>query len=177
MKKSKKLQALFLIFSLLTLSLNLYAKEKRGAELKITKKDGRQIRGELITVKPSSLLLLNTEGRDVSVGNGDVRVIRIVKKSKFFQSLGIGLLIGAGTGAILGLAEGGSIDFFGGTVTAGENALIGGALLGFNGLILGGIAGASAGRDKTIQIEGKPDLENEEVLEKLRKKARIRDYK
>jgi len=134
MKKSKKLQALFLIFSLLTLSLNLYAKEKRGAELKITKKDGQQIRGEkkdgqqirgeLITVKPNSLLLLNTEGRDVSVGNADIRVIRIVKKSKFFQSLGIGLLIGAGTGAILGLAEGGSIDFFGGTVTAGENALM-----------------------------------------------------
>lgn len=177
MKKSKKLIALFLIFSLLTLSINLYAKERRGAELIIVKKDGQQIRGELITVKPSSLLLLNTEGRDVSVGNGDIRVIRIVKKSKFFQSLGIGLLIGAGTGAILGLAEGGPIDFFGGTVTAGENALIGGALLGFNGLILGGIAGASAGKDKTIQIEGKPDLENEEVLEKLRKKARIRDYK
>jgi hypothetical protein len=176
MKKGEKLITLVLIFFLLTLSANLYAKNK-GAKLIVAKKDGQLIEGELITVKPNSLLLLNTEGRDASVGIGDIRIIRIVKKSRFVQSLGIGLLIGAGTGAILGLAEGESIDFFGGTVTAGENALIGGALLGFNGLILGGIAGASAGRDKTIQIEGKSDLEIEEVLQRLRKKARIRDYK
>jgi len=176
MKKGKKLITLVLVFFLLTLSANLYAKNK-GAKLKVAKKDGQLIEGELITVKPNSLLLLNTEGRDVSVGIGDIRVIRIVKKSKLFQSLGIGLLIGAGTGAILGLAEGGSIDFFGGTITAGENALIGGALLGFNGLILGGIAGASAGRDKTIQFEGMTDLEIKDILEKLRKKARIPDYK
>jgi len=176
MKKSNKFIAVYLVVILLILSGNLYAK-KKGANLIVTKKDGQPIEGELITVKPNSLLLLNTEGRDVSVGIGDIRIIRIVKKSKFFQSLGIGLLIGAGTGAILGLAEGGSIDFFGGTVTAGENALIGGALLGFNGLILGGIAGASAGRDKTIQIEGMTDLEIKDILEKLRKKARIPDYK
>jgi hypothetical protein len=160
----------------LALSGNLYAKNK-GAKLIVTKIDGQQIGGELITVKPNSLLLLNTEGRDVSVGIGDIRVIRIVKKSKFFQSLGIGLLIGVGTGAILGLAEGGSIDFFGGTVTGGENALIGGALLGFNGLILGGISGLASGTDKTIQLEGRSEKELELVLKKLRKKARIRDYK
>ena len=177
MKKEIKFISLFLIFFFVILSSNLYAKERRGATLIITKTDDLQIQGELITVKPNSLLLLNTEGRDVSIGIGDIRVIRIVKKSRFVQSLGIGLLIGAGTGAILGLAEGESVDFFGGTITAGENALIGGALLGLNGLILGGIAGASEGRDKTIQIEGMTDLEIGEALDKLRKKARIRDYK
>jgi hypothetical protein len=176
MKKGIKFITLVLVFFLLTLSANLYAKNK-GAKLIVAKKDGQLIEGELITVKPNSLLLLNTEGRDASVGIGDIRIIRIVKKSRFVQSLGIGLLIGAGTGAILGLAEGGSIDFFGGTVTAGENALIGGAVLGFNGLILGGIAGASAGKDKTILLEGMTDSETQKTLVKLRKKARIRDYK
>ncbi|NIM59031.1 MAG: hypothetical protein GTO16_08835 [Candidatus Aminicenantes bacterium] len=177
MKKSKKFTALFLISSLLTLSANLNARERRGAEHIITKKDGQQIKGELITVKPNSLLLLNTEGRDVSVAVDDIRIIRIVKKSKFVQSLGIGLLIGAATGAILGLAEGESIDFFGGTVTAGENALIGGALVGFNGLIIGGISGLASGKDKTIQLEGRSQEELKLDLKKLRKKARIRDYK
>jgi len=47
----KKFLALFLIFSLIILSVNLYAKERRGAKLLITKKDGQQIRGELIAVK------------------------------------------------------------------------------------------------------------------------------
>jgi len=43
---------------------------------------GQQIEGELITVKPNSLLLLDTEGKDVSIDIGDIKVIRIVKKSK-----------------------------------------------------------------------------------------------
>jgi len=57
MKKSKKFVALFLVFSLVFLYANLFAKEKRGALLVITKKGGEQISSELITVKPNSLLL------------------------------------------------------------------------------------------------------------------------
>ena len=45
------------------------------------------------------------------------------------------------------------------------------------GALIGGIVGAGYGIDKTIRIEGKSDLEIEKVLEKLRKKARIPDYK
>jgi hypothetical protein len=56
----------------------------------------------------------------------------------------------------------------------------------FTGTILGlpvgafivaiiGLAAGSGG--KTIQIEGKSDLEVQETLDKLRKKARIRDFK
>ena len=45
--KSKKLLSLFLIFSLVMLSTNLYAKERRGAKLIVTKNDGQQIEGEL----------------------------------------------------------------------------------------------------------------------------------
>jgi len=48
---------------------------------------------------------------------------------------------------------------------------------GLVGLILGGIAGLTSGTDKTIQIERMTDSEIREALEKLRKKARIRDYK
>ncbi len=51
--------------------------------------------------------------------------------------------------------------------------MIGGCI----GALIGGIVGAGYGIDKTIQIEGMTDLEIEESLEKLRKKARIRDYK
>ncbi|MGB2763042.1 MAG: hypothetical protein WBC20_01390 [Candidatus Aminicenantaceae bacterium] len=53
----KKFIALFLVFSLVFLYANLFAKEKCGALLVITKKGGEQISGELITVKPNSPLL------------------------------------------------------------------------------------------------------------------------
>jgi hypothetical protein len=78
-----KVLVLVVTFSLLICSENMMAKERRGAELMITKTDGQQIAGELIAVKPSSLLLLNPKtGADVSIEIGDIAVIKIMKKSK-----------------------------------------------------------------------------------------------
>ena len=163
----KKFLSLFLVFSLLMLSVNLYAKERRGAILIITKLDGQQIEGELITVKPISLLLLNTEGKDVSVDIADIKVIKIVKKSKALLGAGMGFLIGAAIGA----AVGGSLEA--GWLVIEISAVLGGFALG----ILAGSIVSSEGKDKTIQIEGMTDSEIRVTLDKLRKKARIRDYK
>ncbi len=165
MKKGKKFIALFLAFSLMMLSVNLYAKERRGAKLLITKKDGQLIEGELITVKPNSLLLLDTEGKDVSVGIADIKVIRVMKKSKGART---GFLIGVGLALIVGVGE------------------IGAEVHGFipsfiDGLIFfalpGALIGSAAGKDKTIHFEGMTDLEIKEAMDYLRKKARIRDYR
>ena len=172
----KKFISLFLVFSIMMLSVNLYAKERRGAKLIITKKDGQLIESELITVKTNSLLLLNTEGKDVSIDIEDIEVIRIVKKSKFLQSLGMNVIIGAGIGAIIGFAQGETSGIWG-TFTAWDNALIGAVIFGFLGLLVGGIAGLTSGKDEIIQIEGKSDKKIRDALKKLRKKARIRDYK
>ena len=166
--KSKKFVSLLLIFSLMMFSVNLYAKERRGAKLIVTKKDGQLIEGELITVKPNSLLLLDTEGKDVSVVIADIKVIRVVKKSKALLGAGIGLLGGALIGrSFVDEAED----------TSGLDSLA----AFFSGGIIGGaiglLTGASVGKDKTIQIEGMTDSEIQETLDKLRKKARIRDYK
>jgi len=38
---------------------------------------------------------------------------------------------------------------------------------------VGGIVGAILSKSKTIQIEGKSDLEIKEILEKLRRQARV----
>ena len=172
---SKKFISLFLVFSLMMLSVNLYAKERRGAILIIIKKDGQQIEGELIVVKKNSLLLF--VGKDVSIDIEDIKIIRIVKKSKVLEGMGIGLLIGAGGGAILGFAQGETSSGFGGTYTAWDNALIFGIAFGFLGLLIGPIVGAAAGADKTIQIEGMTDKKIRKTLDYLRKKARVRDYK
>jgi hypothetical protein len=62
-------------------------------------------------------------------------------------------------------------------MTAGQKAAIGGVAFGALGLLGGVLFGAAAGTDKTVQIEGMTDLEIQEAMDKLRKKARIRDYK
>ncbi len=170
---SKKFISLFLVFSLMMLSVNLFAKERRGAKLLITKKDGQQIEGELITVKPNSLLLLDTEGKDVSVGIADIKVIRIVKKSKVLLGAGLGIVVGGGGGVLTSLIFGWSV-YEGGE---GMAAVLSGGVGAAAGLLIGGVTGTLLGTDKTIQIEGMTDLEIEEALDKLRKKARIRDYR
>jgi hypothetical protein len=166
---SKKLISLVLVFSLMMLSVNLFAKERRGAKLIITKKDGQQIEGELITVKPNSLLLLDTEGKDVSVGIADIKVIRVVKKSKGART---GFLIGGGLALIVGLGQiGAEVHGF---IPSFIDGLI---FFALPGALIGVIIGAVAGKDKTIQLEGMTDSEIQEAMDKLRKKARIRDYR
>jgi len=173
MKKGKKFIALFIVFSLVMLSVNLYAKERRGAKLIITKLDGQQIKGELITVKEDSLLLLDSEsGADISVDIDDIKVIKIMKKSEVWKGVRIGGFIGVVAGALLFIA---SEKWKVGTLPVAvftSPAILGGAI----GASIGGTFGVAAA-GKTIQIEGKPDSEIQEALEKLRKKARIRDYK
>ena len=170
---SKRFISLFLFFSLMMLSMNLYAKERRGSKLIITKLDGQLIEGELIAVKQNSLLLLDTEGKDVSVDVGDIKVFRIENKSKFWTGVRIGGFIGAVAGALLFLAsekeEVGFIPF----AVLSSHAIQGGVI----GVIFGGTIGALVSADKTIQIEGMTDLEIQETLDYLRKKARVRDYK
>jgi hypothetical protein len=77
----KKYISLSLVFFILLLTGNLHAK-KKGAELIIHKTDRTQVRGELIAVKRSSLLLMDSEGADVTAGVEKVGVVKIVKKSK-----------------------------------------------------------------------------------------------
>jgi hypothetical protein len=93
MNKGKIFVSLFLVFSILALSGNLMAKERRGAKLIITKKDWQQVKGELIAVKQNSLLLL-VSGVDVGVDISDIKVVRIVKKSEAVAGLVVGVLVG-----------------------------------------------------------------------------------
>ncbi len=173
----KKFTALFLVLSLMMLSVNLNAKERRGAKLIITKKDGQQVEGELIAVKPTSLLLLNTEGKDVSVGVEEIKVIKIVYKKSVFVRDGAlrGLLGGFAVGAsITGMvalmlrASGGEALSYMAQV-GGVGALV--------GVIVGTILRAVLKPVEPIKIEGKSDKKIKKALKKLRKKARIRDYK
>lgn len=170
--KGKKFLSLFLVFSLMMLSVNLYAKERRGAKLIITKKDGQKVEGELITVKPSLLLLLNTEGKDESIDISDTKAIRVINESRGRRLPLIGLLIGCVGGAVYGSLYQGHPEY-GASYTITVFTIVFGLL----GMIVGGYAGIITGEDKTYQIEGMTDSKIQKSLDKLRKKARIRDYK
>ena len=166
---SKKLLILVLA-CILVLPLGLTAQERKGANLLIEKLDGEQIRGELITVRESSLLLFSESGVDVSVDITAVEAITIVKKSKSLLGAALGFVIGTTCLAFTSVAAvEGEYSFFEVLPTA--------MIINIPSAIIGGIIGKSIGRDKTFQIEGKTDSEIRESLEYLRNKARIPDYK
>ena len=157
----------------MTLSADLYG-EKRGAELIIQKKDETQVRGELIAVKESSLILLEHEsGAEVSAEIERISVITIVKKSNFWMGAGIGFLIGGGAGAIVGAANADADKF---DLPTEHAVLLVGGMGGIIGAIIGGFIGKAAGKDEKLQIEEKSDSKIKKILEELRKKARVSDY-
>ena len=147
--------------------------ERRQGDLVITKKDGRQIEGELITVKENSLLLLDRYGGDVSIEIRDIRTIRIVKKSKARLWGVIGGAVGFVGGVLIAIIQVKKAE----DVNLVFAASISGGLLSLPGYLIGRLAGSHAGIDETIQIEGMTDLQIKWAMDKLRKKARIRDYK
>jgi hypothetical protein len=166
----KKLLSLFLVFSIMMLSVNIYAKERRGAIIEIWGK-GRFIKGELITVKQDSLLLLNTEGKDESIDIVDIKVIEM-KKSKVGTGALIGFISVSGTILALNLMLIPVLDdfYFGDVIKV--TAIYGGI-----GALIGGTIGAFMKGSKTFQLERMAESEIQETLDYLRKKARIRDYR
>ena len=190
----KRFIALFLVFSILALSENMYAKERHGVIIEIyktkPKMDGTpfemfDIKGELIAVKENSLLLLDSKsGTDVAVDINEIYSIKIVKKSKALPVAVFGLLIGGVGGAVIGSTGKGKLleqveetplEPYFRELTKNPPILLWGVMCGFLGLMIGGLIGASTGTDETIQIKGKSDSEIQEILEILHKKARIRD--
>jgi hypothetical protein len=168
MTKSKKFISLFLVFSLVMLSVNLHAKERRGAKLSITRKNDGKIKGELLVVKQNLLLLLLESGIDVTIDIRDIQVIKIKKRSKALWGAGIGLLVGVPMGLVQN------------TTVKQEAVYDAMNVMGWSalGAICGGLIGAAPRLiPQTIQIEGMTDSEINEVLAKLRKKARVRDYR
>jgi len=165
-----KLVSLALVISVVMFCPLLEAKDRQGAHLKITNKDGGKLEGELIAVKPTSLLLLSGGGSDVSADIAGIDTIIIVKKSK----VATGLLIGGGVGAAFGVIAGIVSPGF---TSRGVAALEGAAVFGGVGAAVGGLTGLIISQPKTIEIGGMDESGAKAALEKLRKQARVPDFK
>jgi len=169
-----KLAATVVAFMMFVLPADLSARERRGATLEITFKDGRFAAGELIAVKPDSILMF--AGRDESIGLAEIRSIRIVRKSKALLGAACGFLAGVVGTVIVSSSQKETDNPF---TLWGQGMEVAGAAVtfGLGGIGIGLGAGALAGKDKTIQLEGKSDSELRRALAYLRGKARIRDYR
>jgi hypothetical protein len=165
-----------LAVSLVLLPSGVFGQERRGATVRVSLKDGLQREGELIAVKPNSVLILDSMGRDVSIDLADIGRLRVVRRSKAGQGAFLGLLggvaAGVGGGSIYAKAKGMCPDCEAPFARFGL-----GLLGGVFGLAGGLIAGSAAGKDLDIQIDGLDESAMKPALQKLRKYARIQAYR
>ena len=147
----KSIAAALAVILFFGLSDVLSTKRRSGADLLIILKNGSRYRGELIAVRPDSLLLLDHRtGKDEIAAVADIATVRVVRRSKAWQGLLIGLVPGAVGGAALGAHA-----------SAGDNpelgAFAGGVVIGGIAGLVGLAAGVAAGLDTGMSFAGLPE--------------------
>jgi hypothetical protein len=152
----------------------LEAKERRGARLVVTKKDGTVVQGELLVVKGEDLILMDgSTSEGITESLQEIQTIKVIKKSKLLKGLGIGFLVGAVPGALVGASKGqenpGLLEF-----TPGGGAVAGAIVFGTLGALIGGVVGVIAGIDQNITIKNTSSQETTRVGGLLRRLARDR---
>lgn len=173
-----KKQVLVVII-ILTLASAALARE--GAQLILQNRDGTKVAGELLAVKHYRLILKQSDtDAGVTADIRDLAAIMIMGKSSSLPRVagGVGgFLVGGGAGYLVvrltfrksyELSEAKS---FWKDVNIGLLLVLGCATVG---AVIGANLVGSAGADTTIQVEGKPDVEIQKILERLRSKALLK---
>jgi hypothetical protein len=177
----KKIMTLVIVVSLLFSSGALFAKERQGAQLVITKIDVTVIKAELIGVKQDSTLILESSSRiSGSIDLSEVKIIKIFKGRNTAPGVFLGLLAGGATGVVVASnirreGEASSTMMFKNMDRDIERTLAVSFCL-LAGGILGGAIGSSIHNYETLQIEGKPQEQIKTILENLRTQARFPEY-
>lgn len=149
---------------------------RKGAWLKVQRTDQQVVEGELIAVRETKLILVDTTSKDLTIDIDEVNLIVIDKKGHPWM----GAVLGMVAGGIVGVAIAPSkkvdepTDIFTGPT---ENLMskTGYGLAGMlAGGVLGGVIGASLGSDSQIVVAKMSPAEHERLLIKLRSKARIK---
>jgi hypothetical protein len=168
-RRSPKPLATMLASLVILLPGPLSARERRGADISVAMKDGRTVSGELIAVKPDSLLVVDTAGKDESVGLADISTVRIFKKHRPGRGVLYGTLIGAAGAGLAGYAlVPKSMEYP--VLTAMQFGFLGAVVGGFIGLV--SQSGDENGTD--VVIAGRPEAEVDAALAKLSRFARLR---
>ena len=132
----------------------------QGANVIVFLNEGQQVGGELLAVRDTALLIDTLGGTGeatsvtqfaglVRVGREAIQKVKVKGESFRLKGTLIGAAIGGTVGAVIGFASG---DDPPGTMmryTAGQKALLGGAVLGVIGVLVGGMSGVAwSSKDK-----------------------------
>lgn len=169
----KKSTSLILAASVMLLGSTAAAKERPGAVVVLTLKDGRTVEGELYAVKADALIIVDARSESATFGVAEIRQVRMKKRNG--RNIRTGAIIGSAAIAGLSFAQiMANSDGGPGTPQAEEIAtlsalvLLGGAAGGLVGWVAGGTSKAESVRIESLSAEPL-----RRALTKLRKRARV----
>ena len=171
----KKFISLFLVLSLFSINcayLNMgKVRERPVVVLEVTKLDGQIVTGHLIRIKDNFILLMDRANNNFIITVKDIEVIKIVSKSKVRAGVGIGSTLGVVGAVAWGLLV--ELEDVPRIQIVLPLALIGWLL----GAVVGLLVGSYLSEGQTFYVSNMKDKKIQKLLEHLRTKARIRDYK
>jgi hypothetical protein len=159
-----RIAALLLAAVFLVQAPGLGAQERQGAFVVVTKTDGARVTGELIAVRPDSLLLLGPEEKDVSVALADIWRVRIVRRAPTGLLTLSGFLLGSG---LVGMSTEPDIEF----------GWAGAAVAGVLGGVAGLVSGVISAKDRSLRsLRGPEDASRRDLdrLKRLSRESRLR---
>ncbi len=110
----------------------------------------------LIRMTPDSTFWKLTNGQILKASSGEIAQIQFVNRGRgALEGLGIGVLVGGITGAVIGLASGNDNEGFI-RFSAGAKALMGAVFFGALGGLIGTPIGAAAGSRDIYHFENRP---------------------
>lgn len=152
--------------------LSAHAGPRTGAKVSVMTRSGASHEGELIAVKPASVLLLDQFGWDQSIDLSDLQTVHIHRRSKAVPGALLGLVIGAGGGYLAGFASaraGGACPDCEAPLSGYAIGIVGGVI----GLGAGAALGGGAGRDLVISFRGLTEAGRTAQLRRLRRYSRV----
>ena len=165
-----------LVASFVLLCPDLAAKEKRGSKLEVTCREGRRVSrrvvGELIAVRTDSLLLVQEYSEfDLSIAIADITRIKVIKKPSARKWGTYMSLLGLCGGVLRGYSLRDDEEWWPlASIYLGAGFAVG-------GFAVGALAGHLASKGETFEFVGRSESEIKGMLDRLRKMARVRDYR
>jgi hypothetical protein len=148
-----------------------------GARVVIVAGQGSEwINGELIGVRSDAVVIGTEAGETRTVAIADISSVRIIRKAAWLGGAVVGGLIGGGAGIALRPKVKDETNPFevllspiGALASIGAGIVVGG--------LAGGIAGSALGKDKVYDLKTMSAAEVGNFMSKLRKMARVKNYK
>jgi hypothetical protein len=149
---------------------------RTGAWLRVQRTDRQFVEGELIAVRETKLILVDSTSKDLTIDINEVNLIVIDKKAHPLMGAVLGMVVGGFIGVAIAPSK--KADELTDIFTLPSEDLLSKTGYGLGGMltggILGGVIGASLGSDSQIVVANMSPAERERLLIKLRSKARIK---